>query len=90
MWASAAMAKNEGFRLVNDYRAVVPSVKPNQQAKMTGLRGATCFGKIGMLRGYWQILLAAEAQEVFTIATPEGLFTPTRVPQGVLNVQGLG
>ena len=29
--------------------------------------------------------LAAEAQRVFTIATPEGLFTPTRVPQGVLN-----
>ena len=30
--------------------------------------------------------LAPEAQEVFTIVTPDGLFTPTRVPQGVLNV----
>ena len=30
------------------------------------------------------MLLAAEAQEVFTIATLEGLFTPTSVPQGVL------
>ena len=29
--------------------------------------------------------LAVEAQEVFTIATFEGLFTPTCVPQGVLN-----
>ena len=29
--------------------------------------------------------LAAEAQKVFTIATPEGLFTPTCVLQGVLN-----
>ena len=29
--------------------------------------------------------LAPEAQEVFTIVTPDGLFTPTRVPQGVLN-----
>ena len=28
--------------------------------------------------------LAPEAQEVFTIITPDGLFTPTRVPQGVL------
>ena len=28
--------------------------------------------------------LAPEAQEVF-IVTPDGLFTPTRVPQGVLN-----
>ena len=29
--------------------------------------------------------LAAEAQKMLTIATPEGLFTPTHVPQGVLN-----
>ena len=29
--------------------------------------------------------LAPEAQEIFTIVTYEGLFTPTRVPQGVLN-----
>ena len=29
--------------------------------------------------------LAPEAQEVFTIVTPDGLFTPTRVPQGVLS-----
>ena len=29
--------------------------------------------------------LAEEALEIFTIATPLGLFTPTRVPQGVLN-----
>ena len=29
--------------------------------------------------------LAAEAQKVFTIATPESLFTPTRIPEGILN-----
>ena len=29
--------------------------------------------------------LAAKAQEAFTITTPDGLFTPTRAPQGVLN-----
>ena len=43
------------------------------------------FWELDMLQGYWQMKLAAEAQELFTIATPEGLFTPTRVPQGVLN-----
>ena len=52
---------------------------------MSVLRGATYFGELDMLQGYWQMALAAEAQEVFTIATPEGLFTPTRVFQGVLN-----
>ena len=29
--------------------------------------------------------LAPEVQEVSTIVTPDGLFTPTRNPQGVLN-----
>ena len=52
---------------------------------MADLRGATCFRKLDMLQGYWQMSLAAEAQEVFTIATPEGLFTPTRVPLSFLN-----
>ena len=47
--------------------------------------GAKCFGKLDLLQGYWQMPFAPEAQEVFTIVTPDGLFTPTRVPQGVLN-----
>ena len=38
-----------------------------------------------LLKGYWQMPLAEEAREIFTITTPLGLFTPTRVPQGVLN-----
>ena len=39
-----------------------------------------------MRKGYLQIPLAAEAQEVYTIANLEGQLTPTHVPQGVLNV----
>ena len=58
---------------------------PNQEAEMADLRGATCCGKLDMLQRYWQTPLAAEAQEVFTIATPEGRFTSTRVLHGVLN-----
>ena len=38
-----------------------------------------------MLQGYWQMPLAPESQEMFTTAGPGGLYTPTRVPQGVLN-----
>ena len=43
---------------------------PNQEAEIVDLCGATCFGKLDMLQGYWQMLLAAETQDVFTIATP--------------------
>ena len=79
------------FFLVNDYRSVnkqiekVPGVIPNQEGEMAALWRATCFGKLDMLQGYWQMPLAAAAQEVFTTATLEGLFPPPRVPQGVLN-----
>ena len=52
---------------------------------MVDLLSARFFGKLDPLQGYWQMPLAQEAREIFTITTPLGLFTPTRVPQGVLN-----
>ena len=52
---------------------------------MADLLGARFFGKLDLLQGYWQIPLAEEAREIFTITTPLGLLTPTRVPQGVQN-----
>ena len=71
--------------LLSRYVEKVPGVMPNRDAEMANLRGVICFWKLDMLQGYWQMSLAAEAQKVFTIATPEGLFTATHVPQGVLN-----
>ena len=92
VWASAAMAlpKKSGtskpqFRLVSDYRPVnaeveqVPAVMPNQEASMARLSAAKYYGSLDMLQGYWHLPLAPDAQELFTIATPEGLFTPTPV-----------
>ena len=93
MWASPAMTvpKRQTFPLVSDYQAVnsqveqSPGVMPNQEDMMRELLGAKCFWKLFLLQGYRQMPLAPDAQEVFTIVTPDGLFTPTRVPQGVLN-----
>ena len=86
MWASTAMAAPKKGRLclvsdraVNKQIEKVPGIIPNQEVEMADFRGATCFGKLDMLLGYWQMPL------VFTIAISEGLFTPTHVPQGVLN-----
>ena len=52
---------------------------------MADLLSARFFGKLDLLQGYWQMPLAEEARDIFTITTPVCLFTPTRVPQGVLN-----
>ena len=85
-----AVPKKDSFRLVSDYKAAneqvekSPGVMPNQEADMVDLLSARFFGKLD-LQGYWQMPLAEEAREIFTITTPLGLFTPTRVPQGVLN-----
>ena len=62
-----------------------PGVMPSQEADMVDLLSARFFGKLDLLQGYWQMPLAEEAREIFTITTPRGLFTPTRLPQGVLN-----
>ena len=93
VWASAAMAtpKKGGYRLVSDFRAAnkqvekVPGVMPNPEASMAQLSAAKFYGSLDLLQGYWQCPLAPEAQEIFTIATPGGLYTPKRVPQGILN-----
>ena len=89
VWASAAMAapKKGGFRLGSDYRAVnkhikkVSGVMLNQEAEMANLRGATCFGKLDMLQGYWQMPLATEAQEVFIVVTPKVCLPPRMCPK---------
>ena len=47
--------------------------------------GRHVLGSLTWCKYIWQMPLAAEAHEVFPIATPEGLFTSMRVPQGVLN-----
>ena len=47
--------------------------------------GAVAFCTMDCLQGYWQCPLAEEAREYFTFVTKDGLFTPTRVPQGVMN-----
>ena len=58
---------------------------PKPEASMAQLSAAKFYGSLDLLQGYWQCLLSPEAQEIFTIATPGGLYTPKRVPQGILN-----
>ena len=73
------------YKAVNEQVEKSPGVMPNQEAGMVDLLTARFFDKLDLLQGYWQMPLAEEARESFTITTPLGLFTPTRVAQGVLN-----
>jgi hypothetical protein len=38
--------------------------------------------KLDFPQAFWQIALAKESQELFSVQTPLGTFTPTRMLQG--------
>ena len=87
------MAIPKGYnscRMVTDYRAVNGTIElvamPMSTWKTKRLFSAWC--TLDMLQGYWQVPLSDDAQEIFTMVTPEGLFTPRRVSPGVLNATG--
>lgn len=86
-----ALPKMDTFRMFIDYPAATKQTEP-VPAPMALLKlvdelftGLQAFRTLGLLQGYWQCHLAVEAQEQFTTVTNKGLFTPIRVPQGVLN-----
>ena len=97
IYASVAMAIPKGsnsYSKVRDYRGVNDMIEPasmpmpNLEDKASLFAGADAWCTLNMLQGYWQVPLSEDAQEMFTMVTPEGLFTPRRVPPGVLNATG--
>ena len=66
------------FRAANQQVEKVPFVIPNQEASMAKLSEARFYGSLDLLQGHWQCPLVPDAQEIYTIATPGGLYTPVR------------
>ena len=86
-----AVPKGNGYRLVVDFNAV------NQQSELvanppifleeqaSAFAGAVLFKVVDLNQGYWQTPLAGNSRELSTFVTQKGLYTPTRMPQGVTN-----
>lgn len=91
-WACAALPvrKRGGtdFRQTTDYKPVnaqvepLAGVMPNLQVDLQRVQGSTFFGLFDFVRGYWQLSLAKESQEVLSYMTHRKIYTPRRVPQG--------
>lgn len=91
-WASPALAVpkagSEEFRFTVDLRRENEQVQPmassmpHLESRFQTVSGATVFSKIDLCHAYWQIALATESQEIFSIQTPLGIYTPTRLKQG--------
>lgn len=58
---------------------------PNLAVISSRVKGAKAIGKFDMFKGFWQLPLDEESQEAFSFQTDEGVYTPTRVPQGAVD-----
>ncbi|GMF28513.1 unnamed protein product [Phytophthora fragariaefolia] len=74
------------FRMCIDSRAVndigMQWPMPQLDAVITHVAGAKVFFIFDWFRGYWQLPLHPDSQEIFTFMTHRGMYTPTRVPMG--------
>lgn len=91
-WASPALAVPksgaEGYRFAVDLRRANQQVQamassmPHLESRFQGVAGSACFAKVDLCHAYWQLALAENSQEIFSIQTPMGIYTPTRLTQG--------
>lgn len=58
---------------------------PRIDITLDKLGGAKYFSAMNLISGYWHIDLPAAEQEKYAIITEQGLFQPTRMPQGLTN-----
>ena len=93
-WASPVLIvkkKDGSNRVVIDYRRLNNITKkdsyplPRIDDALDRLGGAKYFSAMDLISGYWQIKLPKEEQEKCAIITSQGLFQPTRMPQGLCN-----
>jgi hypothetical protein len=92
LWASPALAVpkpgSEGYRFTVDLRRAnaqiepMASSMPHLESMFHSVQGSRYFAKIDLCHAYWQLALAVESQEIFSIQTPAGIYTPTRLIQG--------
>ncbi|KAE8980295.1 hypothetical protein PR002_g24168 [Phytophthora rubi] len=91
-WASPPriVTKNEPgtYRMTVDTRAVNDRTEPIQwpmpmlESALGLLEGTSCYFTLDWFRGYWQLPLHKDSQEMCSIMTHRGIITPTRVLMG--------
>ncbi|POM57665.1 Hypothetical protein PHPALM_37794 [Phytophthora palmivora] len=69
-------------RGVNERTEAMPWPMPVLEVVLSALEGAQVFFALDWFRGYWQLPLHEDSQELFTFITHRGMYTPTRVPMG--------
>jgi transposase InsO family protein len=79
---------DDAFRWTGDYRLLNENTEPliwpmpHLEVVAQKVRGCKYFQSFDAFKGFWQLPLSEESQEHFSFITDEGVYTPTRVPQG--------
>ncbi|OWZ10824.1 LOW QUALITY PROTEIN: hypothetical protein PHMEG_00016251 [Phytophthora megakarya] len=79
------------FRITTEYRPVnrktipIAGVTSNLAMMTAKVQGASSFGTFDLFRGFWQMPLATDSQEIFSFSTGDAVYTPARVPQGAID-----
>lgn len=94
-WASQAYpVKKPGaneYRQTSDYRLVngltegIVAVSRNLTILSEHLKGKRFFATLDFIKGFWQISLHKDSQEIMSYMTHDTVYTPTRMPQGAMD-----
>ena len=80
-----------GWRMTVDYRRINACIQPESwpfpriDDLIHRVRGATVFGCLDLLKGYWQVPLHENARKFLAFQTHDGVYEWTRVPMGTRN-----
>ncbi|KAE8992472.1 hypothetical protein PR001_g20930 [Phytophthora rubi] len=69
-------------RSVNERTEPMPWPMPVLDVVLGELEGARVYFVLDWFRGYWQLPLHPDSQELYSFVTHRGIYTPTRVPMG--------
>ncbi|POM59114.1 hypothetical protein PHPALM_36148, partial [Phytophthora palmivora] len=73
------------YRLLNRMTVPIAASVPNLAVVSSRVKEAKAIGKFDMFKGFWQLPPHEDSREAFSFQTDEGVFTPTRVPQGAVD-----
>ncbi|OWZ09301.1 hypothetical protein PHMEG_00018016, partial [Phytophthora megakarya] len=95
-WVCAAVPMRkvgsaDSFLITNDNRPVnkltvpIAGVMPNLDVALDQVSGSYGFAKFDLMKGFWQMPLHPDSQELMSFMTEDSVFTPLRVPQGAMD-----
>ena len=76
------------FKDLNDRTVKEKFPMPNAEEIIESLGGANYFMKLDLAKGYWQIPVAKDSQQLLSMVTRRGTYKYLRMPFGPSNAPG--